>query len=62
MTQCTVIPNFDRLLEETCLGSQVGTWFSRARGGAFPFSLPKVQVDGTNAEAWNLCFTRLAHR
>jgi hypothetical protein len=42
--------------------SQVDTWFSRARGGAFPSSLPKVQIDGTTGETWNLCFMRLARR
>jgi hypothetical protein len=31
--------------------SQIDTWF-RARGGAFPFSLPKVQIDGTTGETW----------
>jgi hypothetical protein len=41
--------------------SQVDTWFC-AKGGAFPFSLPKVQIDGTTGETWNLCFMRLARR
>ena len=34
--------------------------FSRAAGGAFPSSLPKVRIDGTTGETWNLCFMRHA--
>jgi hypothetical protein len=41
---------------------QVDTRFSRAAGGAFPSSLPKVRIDRTTGETWNSCFMRLTRQ
>jgi hypothetical protein len=41
---------------------RVDTRFSRAAGGAFPSSLPKVRIDGTTGETWNSCFMRLTRQ
>ena len=44
----------------TCVETKVrDTRFSRAAGGAFPSSLPKVRIDGSTEETWNSCFVRL---
>jgi hypothetical protein len=43
-------------------GLQVDTRFSRAAGGAFPSSLPKVRIDGSTEETWNSCFVRLTRQ
>lgn len=41
---------------------QVDTMFSRAAGGAFLSSLPKIRNDGTTGETLNLCFIRLTRQ
>src|ERR1700758_4427880 len=43
------------MLRMTRLTDQVDTRFGRVAGGAFPSSLPKVYIDGTRGETWNLC-------